>query len=130
MKSILRRQLLALMLGVTAASLIMPMAFNVAAYADDDKDSVSDSDASDGDSSSDNSDDGSHHDSNDDGASHDVNDDGAGHDANDDGPNHDQNDANSGADDDSDDVAANSAPGIGNADCAVASVNCSKKKQK
>lgn len=50
MTKLLRRHLLALMLGVTTATLIMPLTFDAAAYADDngsnDHDSGSDNDSS------------------------------------------------------------------------------------
>ena len=51
MTTLLRRQLLALMLGVTTATLIMPLTFDAAAYADDQGSDHSDS-GSDNDSGS------------------------------------------------------------------------------
>jgi cobalamin biosynthesis protein CobT len=110
MKNIMRRQVLALMLGVTTLAIAASVSHR--AYAED------------GHSEQENS---SHHDSvsGDDGPDHDANDDNGGE--NDDGPDHDANDDGSGS---SDDESSNSSSGAGNSDCAIASVNCSKKAQK
>jgi hypothetical protein len=126
MKNIMRRQILALMLGVTALAIAASVSHR--AFAEDSHSGQDDSSHHDSASG----DDGPDHDANDDngggsddGANHDANDDNGGD--NDDGPDHDANDDSGGG---SDDESSNSSSGAGNSDCAIASVNCSKKAHK
>jgi hypothetical protein len=110
MKNPMRRHVLALMLGFTALGIAVSASHH--AYAQDSQTEHDDSAQSDSAAG----DDGPGHDANDDNGAGD--DDGPGHDANDD------------SGDRSDDDSSNSSSGGGNSDCAVASVNCSKKPHK
>jgi hypothetical protein len=106
MKNLLRRQVLTLTLGVTATAILLPAL--PPAYAEDVNSGLEDSDRNGGDSF-------------------------------DDGPDNDSND-NQGGDDDGpgqgsekespSDAGGSGSAGVGNRDCAIPSVNCSKLARK